>query len=203
MSALNWVRLESARLQTDPFQYLHVTDALVPQAAAQVPGEFPAVRGAGSFSLRDAAPGPVLRKIIAELESAQFRALMSRVFDVDLEDAATMVTLRGESGPRDGFIHCDSKSKILSLLLYLNDDWRGTEGQLRLLRSRSDIEDVAAEIPAAMGSLVVFRRADNSWHGHTPYHGPRRVLQFNYVRSAQTSMVSHIRHRLSAIAKRL
>ncbi|HEV2531970.1 2OG-Fe(II) oxygenase [Phenylobacterium sp.] len=203
MSALNWKRLESAKLHTDPFQYFHVADALDPQAAARVPAEFPSVPGPGSFSLHDAPPGPVLTEVIADLQSGRFRALMSRLFDLDLTDASTMVTIRGESGPRDGFIHRDSRSKILSLLLYLNEDWAGGEGQLRLLRSRSDIEAVAAEIPSGMGSLVVFRRSDNSWHGHTPYHGRRRVLQFNYVRGAQTGVVSNIRHRLSAMAKRL
>src|SRR5665213_1843284 len=203
MSALNWARLESAKLNPDPFPYIHVSDALVSGAAARVPDEFPPVPGAGSFSLIDAKPGPVLTEIIGELESQRFRALMSRLFDVDLTEAATTVTLRGESGPRDGFIHCDSKSKILSLLLYLNEAWAGNDGQLRLLRNRSDIDAVAAEIPSVMGSLVVFRRSDNSWHGHTPYHGRRRVLQFNYVRGAQTSIVSQIRHRLSAIGKGL
>ena len=203
MWALNWARLEAAKLQTDPFEYVHVTEALTPQAAAKATDNFPSVPGAGSFSLMDAPPGPVLKQIIAELQSERFRSLMARLFDLDLAEAATMVTLRGESGPRDGFIHRDSKSKILSLLLYLNDDWQGGEGQLRLLRSRTDIEAVGAEIPASMGSLVVFRRSDNSWHGHTPYHGQRRVLQFNYVRGAQTSMVSNFRHRLSAMVKRL
>jgi hypothetical protein len=203
MSALNWVRLEAATLHTDPFQYVHVTDALIPQAAASLPEEFPVVPYAGSFSLKDAPPGPVLSEVIAELQSDRFRALMSRLFDLDLTEASTTVTLRGESGPRDGFIHCDSKSKILSLLLYLNDDWTRGEGQLRLLRNGSNIDAVAAEISAAMGSLVVFRRTDNSWHGHTPYHGRRRVLQFNYVRGARTGMVSTLRHRLSAMAKRL
>jgi SM-20-related protein len=201
MAVLNWTRLDAARLQTDPFDHLAVADALRPAAAAALPAEFPKISGMGSFSLKDAPPGPVLKQVIAELESDRFRALMSERFDIDLSDKPTTVTLRGECGARDGYIHTDSKSKILSLLLYLNADWTSPEGRLRLLRNGRDLSAAAVEIPPTMGSLVVFRRSDRSWHGHTVFTGQRRSLQFNYVRSERTSLVSDIRHRVSAMMK--
>jgi hypothetical protein len=199
--ALNWQCLETAVLRTDPFDHVHVLDAVNRDDAAAISGEFPEIRKPGSFSLHDAPPGPVLSDLIGELESDRFRALMSRHFGLDLTPYATTVTIRGACGARDGNIHTDSKTKILSLLLYLNEGWAGGDGQLRLLRNGQDINAVAVEIPAAMGSLVVFRRADNSWHGHTRYSGERRVLQFNYVVSERTTMISEMRHRLSALLK--
>lgn len=202
MPGLNWSSLEAARLKTDPFDHLYVADALTAEAAEKLPAEFPAVPGPGSFALCDAPPGPVLGAVIDGLLSDRFRALMAKTFDLDLTGKPTTVTIRGESGARDGFIHTDSKSKILSLLLYMNDGWTGGEGQLRLLRGPHDIDDVAFETPAHMGSLVAFRRSDNSWHGHTPFHGRRRVLQLNYVKSDRTTLVSDVRHRLSAMMKR-
>ncbi|THD77237.1 MAG: 2OG-Fe(II) oxygenase [Phenylobacterium sp.] len=201
MAGLDWDALEAAPLRIDPFDHLHVDQALDRKAVAAIPGEFPTIAGAGSFSLADAPPGPCLAEVVADLQSDRFRDLMGRKFGLDLSRRATTVTLRGRSGVRDGFIHTDSKSKVLSLLLYLNDDWSGREGQLRLLRSEHDLHDVGAEIPAGMGSLVVFRRTEHSWHGHTPYIGPRRVLQFNYVRADYTTLVSALRHRLSALMK--
>ena len=45
------------------------------------------------------------------------------------------------------------------MLVYFNTDWDEQAGQLRLLRSRTDIEDYAAEVPPAGGTLLVFRRA--------------------------------------------
>lgn len=200
--ALNWATIEQAQLQTKPFDYLHVLDALEPEAAARIPAEFPDVERPGSFSLEDAPPGPWLEAVIDDLQSDRFRALMSERFHVDLTNRPTTVTIRGASGPRDGFIHTDSRSKILSLLLYLNDDWAGGEGQLRLLRNGDDLAAYDVEIPACMGSLVVFRRSDHSWHGHTPFFGRRRVLQFNYVVSERNGYVSEVRHRLSALFKR-
>lgn len=200
--ALNWARLEAAALRPRPFEHIHVLDALEPQIAARIPVEFPHIPQPGSFSLQDAAPGPVLQAVIDDLQSDRFRSLLSQRFGLDLSGRPTTVTLRGTSGPRDGCIHTDSRSKILSLLLYLNEDWGSAEGQLRLLPGRHDLGAFEVEIPACMGSLVVFRRSDRSWHGHTPFLGRRRVLQFNYVRSEQAGYVSEIRHRLSAFLKR-
>src|SRR5262249_34372320 len=72
----------------------------------------------------------------------------------------------------------------------------------RLLRSADDIEDVVVEVPPTEGTLLAFRRTDNSYHGHLPFLGPRRVIQMNWVTSALTVRRELCRHRLSAWAKR-
>jgi hypothetical protein len=201
MAGLDWDALATAALRRDPFDHVLVPQALDRAAAAAIPAEFPKIGSPGSYALADAPPGPVLAGVIAELQSERFRHLMEDLFGLSLAHRATTVTLRGRCGTRDGFVHTDSKSKVLSLLLYLNDGWQGGEGQLRLLRSEGGLQQPAVEVPASMGSLVVFRRADNSWHGHTPFVGERRVLQFNYVRADVTTFVSAVRHRLSALGK--
>ena len=71
----------------------------------------------------------------------------------------------------DGNIHTDHKSKVITVLVYFNTDWDEQAGQLRLLRSRTDIEDYAAEVPPAGGTLLAFRRTRNSWHGHKRFVG--------------------------------
>ncbi len=202
MSGLDWRVIDAAKLVSEPFDHVALNQVLEPDCASALPQEYPAIRSPGSFSLADAPPGPVLSGLIADLLSPRFRTQMERIFDLDLEDRPAIVTLRGQCSSRDGRIHTDSKSKILSLLLYLNDDWAGGPGQLRLLRSESDIESHAVEIPASLGSLVAFRRTDNSWHGHTPFTGQRRVLQLNYLQSERASLVGALRHRLSALSKR-
>jgi hypothetical protein len=72
-----------------------------------------------------------------------------------------------------------------------------------LLRNDHDLEDYAAEAPPNFGALVAFRRADNSWHGHKRFIGPRRVLQMNWVTSEGIAQWQKLRHRLSAAVKRL
>ncbi|MDB5428749.1 MAG: hypothetical protein JWR47_1347 [Phenylobacterium sp.] len=202
MVGLDWRAIEAAKLVREPFDHIALNQVLEPDCASALPQEYPAIRSPGSFSLADAPPGPVLNGLIADLLSQRFRTQMERVFELDLEDRPAVVTLRGQCSSKDGRIHTDSKSKILSLLLYLNAGWVGGEGQLRLLRSESDIEAHAVEIPAGLGSLVAFRRTDDSWHGHTPFVGQRRVLQLNYLQSTRASLVGVLRHRISAMSKR-
>ena len=53
--------------------------------------------------------------------------------------------------------------------------WEQSAGRLRLLRSATDLNDVITEVPPVAGTLLAFKRSDNSWHGHEPFGGERRV----------------------------
>jgi predicted 2-oxoglutarate/Fe(II)-dependent dioxygenase YbiX len=72
-----------------------------------------------------------------------------------------------------------------------------------LLRSPDSLDDVVAEVPPQAGTLLAFRVTDNSWHGHLPVTGPRRVVQLNWVESAAVVRRERARHGLSARVKRL
>jgi hypothetical protein len=54
-----------------------------------------------------------------------------------------------------------------------------------------------------MGAYVAFRRADNSWHGHTPFVGERRVVQIAWVRSHADIDRKTKRHNVSSFFKNL
>jgi hypothetical protein len=53
------------------------------------------------------------------------------------------------------------------------------------------------------GTLLAFRRADNSWHGHQPFVGDRKVIQFNWLTTAGDQRVAMLRHHASAAFKRV
>jgi hypothetical protein len=74
---------------------------------------------------------------------------------------------------------------------------------LRLLRDSNDIESTIAEVPPNGGTLVAFKRTDNSWHGHKPFEGERRYVMFNWVVSRAALERELGRHKLSARIKRL
>ena len=112
-----------------------------------------------------------------------------------------MITARGRCGTRDGNIHTDAVTKIITVLIYMNPHWEEAGGCLRLLRSPTDIEDVLAEVPPVEGTLIAFRRSDNSYHGHKPFIGPRRVIQFNWVTDRGTVGREILRHRASSWVK--
>ena len=203
MPGLNWRALEGATLVREPFDHIAIPQVLEPGCAAAIPDEFPDIKSAGSFSLVDAPPGPVLSGLIDDLLSDRFRAQMARIFQMDLQDRPALVTLRGQCSARDGRVHTDSRSKVLSLLIYLNREWVGRDAQLRLMKRADGFHAAPVEIPATLGSMVAFRRADNSWHGHAPFVGQRRALQLNYLQTSRASLVGEVRHRLSAFAKQL
>jgi hypothetical protein len=79
----------------------------------------------------------------------------------------------------------------------------GDGGRLRILRSKVDLDDYAAEVPPAAGTLLAFRRGEKSWHGHATYVGARRVIQLNWLTDMAFVRREQRRHRLSAWTKKL
>jgi len=85
----------------------------------------------------------------------------------------------------------------------MNSKWEQSGGRLRLLRSPQDIDDIVVEIPPTEGTLVAFRRSENSFHGHKPFIGARRVIQLNWVTGRSIEFRELFKHRASAWLKRL
>jgi hypothetical protein len=111
--------------------------------------------------------------------------------------------VRGRSDGKDGRIHTDSESKIITLLLYLNLAWGCPEGRLRLLRGPDDIDDYALEVAPLAGAMLAFRRSARSFHGHRPHVGERRMVQLNWVTGPAIVRRELSRHRWSARWKAL
>ena len=111
-----------------------------------------------------------------------------------------MFTVRGYCRLKDGKIHTDTESKIITVLLSMNRAWAPAGGRLRLLRSAEDMDDVAIEIPPNFGTMLVFRRCNYSFHGHLPL---RRVIQMNWVTERKFVDRENKRHRWSALFKKL
>jgi hypothetical protein len=84
----------------------------------------------------------------------------------------------------------------------MNERWQEDAGRLRLLRGPDNLDDYAAEVPPFGGTLLVFKRADNSWHGHKPFSGPRRAIQLNWVTSQDVVDSEQRRHQVSSQFKR-
>lgn len=195
--------LRATPLQTDPYDHLIVPRFLPQTVVDSVLSDFPETGGPGSFPVQTLRYGPNFAALLQALESDAMRAAFAEKFDIDLSDRPTMVTVRGECRPTDGKIHTDSTDKIITVLIYLNQDWQSDTGRLRILRSGTDLEDYAAEAAPEAGSMLAFRRCDHSWHGHHPFSGPRRAIQLNWVTSRGYVMKEQLRHRISAFGKRL
>ena len=203
MRTLDLARFEQTPLSREPFEYLVVPEFVKPDVREAINADYPKVPKPGSFPLSEVTFGPKFKELIDDLESPELRAAFGRKFSVDLAGRPSMITVRGRCSHKDGKIHTDSATKILTLLIYMNPGWENAGGRLRLLRSGTDLDDVILEVPPVVGTLLAFKRSDNSWHGHKPFTGERRVIQFNWVTSEEVVRREQKRHRFSATVKKL
>jgi SM-20-related protein len=204
--ALRCLDLEAfgaTRLSTEPFAYLIVPGFVRESARPEIHADYPRIAERGSFPVSQLTYGGGFAQLLDELNGDAFREAFEAKFDLDLSGRPTTITVRGRCGPKDGKIHTDSLSKIITVLIYMNPSWEDAGGRLRLLRSGNDLDDMITEVPPLEGTLLAFRRAENSWHGHKPFAGERRVIQFNWVTSPGNQRVAMLRHRVSAPFKRL
>ncbi len=203
MSAINLESFAATPLAREPYEHLIVPGFLGPDGIAAIDAAWPAIDKPGSFPVSELSFGPAFAALIDELGGAPVREAFATKFGIDLTGRPTVVTVRGRCQAKDGRIHTDSASKIITVLVYMNTEWSDAGGRLRVLRSNGDLEDYAAEVPPDAGTLLAFRRSDRSWHGHHGFVGKRRVIQLNWLTDAATARRETRRHRLSAWIKRL
>lgn len=206
MLNLDYAALETAPLGTDPFPHLVVPHFVPSATLARVLADLPPLGRRGSVPPDSVRLGPMAATLMRELEGPALRDAIARRFGLDLDDAPTMLTLRGWTNERDGKIHTDSRAKRATVLLYLNpenDAFSQHEGCLRLLRSPSDLDDYAVEVPPVNGTLLVFPNSPTAWHGHKTFTGQRYSIQLNYMATDASARSELRRHRISAFMKRL
>lgn len=201
MSMLNLELFRNQPLATEPYEYLVLPDFVRHESLNEIDADFPNIEQGGSFPLSTLCFGSAFRALTDELLSAEVKTAFADKFEMDLNDRPTTLTVRGRCRAKDGKIHTDSRSKLITVLIYLNEAWESNGGQLRLLRTKN-IDDVIAEVPPQAGTLICFRNRENAWHGHTSYEGPRRALQLNWVSDEAAVLKSERRHGRSAFWKR-
>ena len=202
-SLIDLAAFARADLATDPFPYVIVPGFLPEAARRAISADYPKVDRPGSFPAGELDYGPAFARFLAEIEGDAMRDAFARKFSVDLSGKPTMVTVRGQARMGDGQIHSDARSKIITVLIYMNEAWEAPGGRLRLLRSNKGLDDMVAEVPPAAGTLLAFLVTPHSWHGHHPASGPRRVIQLNWVESQGVVWRERFRHGLSARIKKL
>lgn len=190
-------------LVTHPFPYLIVPQFVTSQGCETINNDFPKINAAGSFPLQELQFGGRFQTFIDFLEGDDFRQRMAEKFNICLDQKPTMITVRGKAQAKDGRIHTDTKTKIITVLIYLNPAWENSGGRLRLLRSPDDITDYIAEVPPVEGTLLAFKVTPHSWHGHLPFVGERRVIQLNWVIDQSVVDREVVRHKFSAKLKKL
>jgi hypothetical protein len=171
-------------LREAPFPALVARDMLDPSAAPALGEDFPRYRGAGFFPHAREDCGPAVNALVDALTAPAFADQLGALLGIErMSQYPPLVTICRALNLRHGTIHTDSRSKIATALVYLNPDWVPSHaGCLRFLAANNDIESlVAPEIKPVFGTLAAFRRTDNSFHGHLPFEGERRVIQVAWL----------------------
>jgi hypothetical protein len=198
---LNLGALRQAPLVREPFNFTVVKDFIRPADAAAVRADFPVIADPGLSPVEATRYGPWFAELIKELRSEEAARAFSEKFGVNLVGRPQMITMRGRCAAKDGRIHTDTPTKLITVLIYFNEPWEAKGGRLRLLRSAADLNDMIGEVPPECGTMVAFRRSDKSFHGHEPYEGVRRCVMVNWMASDFAARRELFRHRLSARAK--
>ena len=202
-SILKLDALKNAEVSHTPYPYFIVENALADSEVQAVIQDFPKIEQGGSYNIEDVEIKPNFDRFLKSLDTPEFRQILTDKFDVNVMEHPMMVTLRGYSRQNDFCIFIDSKSKLLTVLIYLNESWDAPNGRLRILNNDNDINNYVTEINAGPGSLVAFKVTDNGWHGYIPYEGQRQSIQINFLTSEKANAKHKFFHGLSAKMKKI
>jgi hypothetical protein len=207
------VLLDPARLDRpdttvlqQPFPFMVAHGQLPDEARVDLDRDFPRYTSAGFFPYDPSDCGPAVNMLINDLTSPAFSSAVGQRLGIDnLAQYPTLVTLCRLLNKRHGTIHTDSKSKIATALIYLNAQWPdSSDGCLRFLHSINNIDSlVMPELIPLYGEFAVFKRCENSFHGHLPYEGERRVIQVAWLTNEQEKLRKTKRGKFSRAFKKL
>lgn len=207
------VLLDPARLdrpdtmvQDQPFPFMMAHGQLPDDVRDELERDFPRYTSAGFFPYDPDDCGPSINALIENMTSPAFAQAIGQRLGIDgLGQYPTLVTLCRLLNKRHGTIHTDSRSKVATALIYLNTRWPDTsDGCLRFLYRIDDIDSIAApELVPLYGEFAVFKRCENSFHGHLPYEGERRVIQVAWLTSEEEKLRKTKRGKFSRAFKKL
>ena len=204
---MKWTSTRTEGLLTDTHGRNMIAHGQLPdEARGDLERDFPHYPSAGFFPWDPTDCGPSINALVEQLTAPAFAGLIGQRLGIpDLGRYPTLVTLCRLMNKRHGTIHTDSRSKVATALLYLNPQWPDTsDGCLRFLEKIDDIDAMLApELPPLYGEFAVFKRCDNSFHGHLPYEGERRVIQVAWLTSEEEKLRKTKRGKFSRLFKKL
>jgi hypothetical protein len=184
MSLINLSVVRDAQQSRDPYDFLLASKFLKEDVIDELRRDFPAIDKPGYLTVDEVKLHGRFKQLIAELEGPKLTEELSKKFGMDLHQYPRLTTIMRRSQPKYGAIHTDGPSKVMTMLVYMNDAWEQDQGgRLRVLYDDKNYDRYKLEVPPTMGTMFAFLRSDHSWHGHLPFAGERRVVQIAWVKS--------------------
>src|SRR5919202_461521 len=184
LSLVNVEAVRNAPRSQEPYDYFLGSGILKDEAIPGLKRDFPQIDKPVYLTVNEVQLKGTFKTLIDELESPEFTEEISKKWGQDMHPYPRLTTIMKRSQPKYGAIHTDGPSKVMTMLVYMNDEWQQDEGgRLRVLYDGQNFEPYKLEVPPMMGTMFAFLRSDNSWHGHLPFAGERRVVQIAWVKS--------------------
>jgi SM-20-related protein len=184
MKMIDLAAVGDAQRSNDPYDFLLASKFLKPEVVEDVRRDFPDIKKPGYLTVDEVNLHGSFKQLIDELEGPELTEALSQRFGLDLHQYPRLTTIMKRSQPKYGAIHTDGPSKVMTMLVYMNDEWQQDDGgRLRVLYDDKNYDHYKLEVPPVMGTMFAFLRSDNSWHGHLPFAGERRVIQIAWVKS--------------------
>ncbi len=177
--------IRGAALSREPYDFFLGSGFLRRDAIEDLKRDFPSIAKPGYLTVDEVDLKGRFKTLIEELEGEELTEELSKKFGKDLHPYPRLTTIMKRSQTKYGAIHTDGPSKVMTMLVYMNDDWSKDDGgRLRVLYDEDHFEPYAMEVPPTMGTVFGFLRSDKSWHGHRPFTGERKVVQIAWVKDA-------------------
>lgn len=188
---INFDALKAGKVYSKPYKHMVAERVLHKNFQVPLDFDFPQIKKHGFFPLdavlKSEQSSDSFNLLIEQLEGPEIAEILSEKLEIDITDKPRIITVRKWSAATDGRIHNDGESKIVTALIYPMHSWPVHEkgGRFAILSSKNSFDDTEKEVWPEFGNFVAFVRSDNSWHGHKPYVGERRVIQVTWLRSQE------------------
>jgi hypothetical protein len=154
--------IRRAALSRQPYDFLLGNEMLKADAIGDLRRDFPDIEKPGYLTVDEVALKGRFKTLIEELESPGTDEELSTKFGRDLHAFPRLTTIMKRSQPKYGSIHTDGPSKVMTMLVYMNDAWEADEGgRLRVLYDGQRFEPYAVEVPPVMGTVFAFCEVTN------------------------------------------
>ena len=184
MQLIDLAAVRNAERSSEPYEHLLASNLLKPDVIDDLRRDFPAIAKPGYLTVDEVQLQGRFKQLIDELEGSELTEELSKKFGIDLHPYPRLTTIMRRSQQKYGAIHTDGPSKVMTMLVYMNDAWQQDGGgRLRVLYDGKNYDRYKLEVPPTMGTMFAFPRSDNSWHGHLPFAGERRVVQIAWGKS--------------------
>src|SRR4051795_8224307 len=125
LSVLNADAVRNAPLSKDPYSFFLGSGILKEDAIPELKRDFPNITKPGYLTVDEVGLKGKFKTLIDEIESDEFSSVLSEKFGINLNQYPRLTTIRKLSQAKDGRIHTDGPSKVMTLLIYMNDEWQG------------------------------------------------------------------------------